>query len=141
MRKIKIAGSDEEIQNCYAATAELRPHILPNEFLETVKRLTVNYKFQLVYLSDGDEIKSVGGFKIAEWLAGGKYLEIEDLVTKSGERSSGYGGGLFDWIVDYARRENCAQVKLVSHVRRFAAHRFYLNKKMIIEAHYFSMVL
>ena len=140
MRRIKIAESDEEIQCCYAIMAELRPHISPDEFVETVKRQIVNYGFQLVYLTDG-EIKSVGGIRIAEWLSGGKYLEIEDLATKSGERSNGCGGELFDWIVDYARRENCAQIKLVSHVRRFAAHRFYLNKKMIIEAHYFSMVL
>ena len=140
MREIKIAESDEEIQCCYAIMAELRPHISPDEFVETVKRQIVNYGFQLVYLTDG-EIKSVGGLRIAEWLSGGKYLEIEDLATKSGERSNGCGGELFDWIVDYARRENCAQIKLVSHVKRFAAHRFYLNKKMCIEAHYFSMQL
>ena len=140
MREIKIAESDEEIQCCYAIMAELRPHISPDEFVETVKRQIVNYGFQLVYLTDG-EIKSVGGIRIAEWLSGGKYLEIEDLATKSGERSNGGGGELFDWIVDYARRENCDQVKLVSHVKRFAAHRFYLNKKMVIEAHYFSMAL
>jgi len=140
MREIKIAESDEEIQCCYAIMAELRPHISPDEFVETVKRQIVNYGFQLVYLTDG-EIKSVGGIRIAEWLSGGKYLEIEDLATKSGERSNGCGGELFDWIVDYARRENCDQVKLVSHVKRFAAHRFYLNKKMVIEAHYFSMAL
>jgi GNAT superfamily N-acetyltransferase len=141
MRKIKIAESDEEIQNCYAVMTELRPRISPDEFLETVKRQTANYGFRLVYLSDGNEIKSVGGVRIAEWLAGGKYLEIEDLATKSGERSGGFGGELFDWIIDYAKRENCAQVKLVSHVKRYAAHRFYLNKRMIIEAHYFSMPL
>lgn len=141
MSKIKFAETDEEIEICYAAMAELRPHILQDEFLEAVKRQMENYGFQLVYLSDGGEVKSVGGFRIAEWLAGGKYLEIEDLVSKNDERSKGCGGALFDWIVDYARRENCAQVKLVSHVRRYAAHRFYLKKRMIIEAHYFSMVL
>ena len=121
--------------------AELRPHLSPDGFLKTVKRQVENYGFQLVYLSDGGEVKSVGGIRIAEWLGGSKYLEIEDLATKSGERSNGCGGELFDWIIDYAGRENCAQVKLVSHVKRFAAHRFYLNKKMIIEAHYFSMRL
>ena len=141
MRKIKIAESDEEIESCYAVMAQLRPHISQDEFLKTVKKQVENYNFQLVYLSENGEVKSVGGFRIAVWLAGGKYLEIEDLATKSGERSNGCGGELFDWIVDYARRENCTQVKLVSHVRRFDAHRFYLNKRMIIEAHYFSLAL
>lgn len=141
MRKIKIAETDAEIENCYAVTAQLRPHIAPNAFLETVKRQIENYNFRLVYLSDGGEVKSVGGFRIAEWLSGGKYLEIEDLVSKSDERSKSYGGELFDWIVSYAKQENCAQVKLVSHVKRYGAHKFYLKKGMIIEAHYFSIAL
>ncbi|MEP7148953.1 MAG: GNAT family N-acetyltransferase, partial [Acidobacteriota bacterium] len=60
---------------------------------------------------------------------------------KSGERSKGYGGELFDWIVDLARAENCDHVRLLSGVQRFDAHRFYLMKRMNIEAHYFTLSL
>lgn len=120
--------------------AELRPHISADEFLPTVKRLSANTEFRLVYLKD-EEVKAVGGFRISEWLAGGKYLEIEDLATKDGERSKGYGGKVFDWLVNYARENDCNQLRLVSSVKRFDAHRFYLQKRMIIEAHYFSMNL
>ena len=139
-RKINLAQTDEEIQNCYSVMAELRPHISADEFLTQVKRQMNESNFKLVYLND-EGVKAVGGFRVAEWLSGGKYLEIEDLAAKDGERSKGYGGALFDWIVEYARQENCDQIKLVSHVKRFAAHRFYLNKRMIIEAHYFSLAL
>ncbi|HEX8263928.1 MAG TPA: GNAT family N-acetyltransferase [Pyrinomonadaceae bacterium] len=139
-RKINLTRTDEEIQNCYPVMAELRPHLASDEFLAQVKRQMNESNFKLVYLDD-EGVKAVGGFRIAEWLAGGKYLEIEDLAVKSGMRSKGYGGALFDWIVEYANRENCEQIKLVSHVKRFAAHRFYLNKRMIIEAHYFSLSL
>ncbi len=137
---IAIAGTDKEIEDCYAVMAELRPHIGRDEFLPTVKRLAENTGFRLVYLTDG-EVKAVGGFRIAEWLAGGRYLEIEDLAAKDGERSKGYGGALFDWLVAFAKENNCDQLRLVSHVKRFGAHRFYLRKGMIIEAHYFSMSL
>ena len=140
MSEIKIAETDDEIQKCYAVMAELRPHLEPDQFFEQVKRQRVNHGFQLVYLTDGD-VKAVGGLRIAEWLAGGKCLEIEDLVATDSERSKGYGGRLFDWIVEYAKSEECVQLKLVSHVKRFDAHRFYLNKRLIIEAHYFSMPL
>ncbi len=138
--KIGSAKTDEEIQSCYAVMSELRPHIAFEYFMPRVKRQIENYNFQLAYLFD-DEVKAVGGFRIAEWLSGGKYLEIEDLATKSGERSKGYNGKLFDWLADFAEAENCNQRRLVSHVKRFDAHRFYLNKRMIIEAHYFSMNL
>ena len=137
---ITIAGTDREIEDCYAVMAELRPAIARENFLPLVKKLSANTGFRLVYLKD-EEVKAVGGFRISEWLAGGKYLEIEDLATKDGERSKGYGGALFDWLVEYAKRENCGQLRLVSHVKRFGAHRFYLRKGMIIEAHYFSMSL
>ena len=138
--RIRLAESDDEIQNCYAVMSELRPHIAPDEFLPRVKRQSETGGFRLAYLTDG-EVKAVAGFRISEWLAGGKYMEIEDLVAKTGERSKGFGGELFDWLVEYAKRENCAQIKLVSHVKRFGAHKFYLQKGMIIEAHYFSMKL
>jgi len=137
---ISIARTDEEIQSCYAVMAELRPHIKIEDFLPRVRRQIETAGFQMVRLID-EEVKAVGGFRISEWLSGGKYLEIEDLVSKSGARSKGYGGELFDWIVAHAKENNCDQIKLVSHVKRFDAHRFYLNKKMIIEAHYFSMRL
>ena len=137
---IAVAKTDDEIQNCYAVMAELRPHLKPDEFLPQVKRQAENSGYKLAYLTDG-EVKAVGGFRISEWLSGGKYLEIEDLVAKSGERSKGYGGELFDWIVDFAKQEKCNQIKLVSRVERFGAHRFYLQKRMDIQAHYFSLNL
>jgi GNAT superfamily N-acetyltransferase len=118
--------------------AELRPHIRPDEFLPMVKRLADIAGFKLAYLTDGG-IRAVAGFRISEWLAGGRYLEIEDLVSKSGERSKGYGGRLFDWLVEHARENNCSQVRLVSRVSRLDAHRFYLRKGMNLEAHYFSL--
>jgi GNAT superfamily N-acetyltransferase len=138
---IAIAQTDREIELCYEVMSELRPHIGREEFLPRVRRQEKNWGFRLVYASGGGEIRAVGGFRVAEWLAGGKYLEIEDLVARDGERSKGYGGEIFDWLVDYARAENCEQLRLVSHVVRFGAHRFYLRRKMNIEAHYFSMRL
>jgi GNAT superfamily N-acetyltransferase len=137
---ITIAQSEQQILDCYSVMVELRPHIQPDEFLPTVKRLTEIAAFQLAYLTD-NEIKAVAGFRISEWLAGGKYLEIEDLVAKSNERSKGYGGQLFDWLVEHAKENNCLQVRLISRVTRLDAHRFYLRKGMNLEAHYFSMNL
>ena len=138
--QITLAKEEREILDCYSVMAELRPHIHPDKFLPRVKRLTEIAGYQLVYLTD-EGIKAVAGFRISEWLAGGKYLEIEDLVATGGERSKGYGGELFDWLVKHAIENDCDQLRLVSRVNRFDAHRFYLNKRMIIEAHYFSMNL
>jgi ribosomal protein S18 acetylase RimI-like enzyme len=138
--KITLAESEQEVLDCYPVMAELRPHLKPDEFVSVVKRLTELSGYRLAYVTDG-EVKAVAGFRMSEWLAGGKYLEIEDLVAKSGQRSQGYGSQLFDWLVKRAEESGCDHLRLVSRVTRFDARRFYLNKQMIIEAYYFSRQL
>ena len=139
--RVALAFEDREIQGCYNVMAELRPHVRPEEFLPRVRRQMGDAGYRLAFLSDGGEVKAVAGFRVSECLAWGKFLYVDDLVSKGGERSKGYGGELFDWLVEYARREGCEQFHLDSGVQRFAAHRFYLLKRMAIEAHHFGMKL
>lgn len=139
-KRIALAVDDREISDCYPVMAELRPHVRPEEFLRRVKRQFEIADYKLAYLAEG-EVKAVAGFRVSECLAWGKFLYVDDLVSKDGERSKGYGGELFDWLVAYARREGCDQFHLDSGVQRFHAHRFYLTKRMIIEAHHFGMKL
>jgi GNAT superfamily N-acetyltransferase len=137
--KVSIAETDEEIAACYPTMSELRPHLAQDSFVSLVRRLGKTTGLTLAYLSKDAEIKAVTGYRISEWLAGGKYLEIEDLVSKASDRSKGYGGALFDWLINLAAQHSCRQVRLVSNVRRTDAHRFYLRKGMAVEAHYFSI--
>jgi GNAT superfamily N-acetyltransferase len=138
---IAFAATDDEINACYDVMSQLRPHIDRESFLPRVRRQMNDFDYGLVYLKDDNEVKAVAGIRISEWLHGGRYVEIDDLVAKDGERSKGYGGQLFDWIIDYAKSEKCDHVRLLSGVQRFDAHRFYLRRRMNIEAHYFSMDL
>lgn len=139
-RQIALANDDVDLRRCYRVMAELRPHVGPDEFLRRVKRQWELAGYRLAYLADG-EVKAVAGFRISECLAWGKYLSVDDLVSKSVDRSRGYGGALFDWLVAFAKREGCDQLHLDSRVQRFDAHRFYLSKRMVIECHHFSLEL
>jgi GNAT superfamily N-acetyltransferase len=136
---ITIAKSDAEIAACYPVMSGLRPHLSAGAFVSLVRRLGSLTGLELAFLSEQGEIKSVAGYRISEWLAGGKYLEIEDLVSRASERSKGYGGQLFDWLLSLAAQQGCRQVRLVSNVRREDAHRFYVRKGMSLEAYYFSV--
>jgi GNAT superfamily N-acetyltransferase len=138
---IALAITDDEIDECYDVMSQLRTHISREDFLPRVRRQMDGFDYRLVYLKDEGEIKAVAGIRVSEWLHGGKYVEIDDLVSKGGERSKGYGGILFDWVVDFAKSEGCDHVRLLSGVQRFDAHRFYLKKRMNIEAHYFTLNL
>ena len=138
-QNIFLAETDQQIQDCYPVMSELRPHIDKDEFVERVRRQAAD-GYKIACLVDG-EVRAVGGFRIAENLAWGKYLYVDDLVSSSQERSKGYGGALFDWLVNYARERDCDQFHLDSGVQRFDAHRFYLTKRMNISSHHFFINL
>jgi GNAT superfamily N-acetyltransferase len=136
---IAFATTDEEINACYDVMSQLRPHIKREDFLPRVRRMMDDFGYRVAYVKDDGDVKAVAGIRVSEWLHGGKYVEIDDLVAKDGDRSKGFGGQLFDWIIELAKAEKCDHVRLLSGVQRFDAHRFYLKKRMNIEAHYFTI--
>lgn len=135
-----MAEEDEEIARCFSVLAELRPHLQASEFVERVRRQQSN-GFQMAFLEDDEEVKSVAGFRCGENLAMGRFLYVDDLVTLESARSKGYGDALFDWLLEVAKQQHCAQFHLDSGVQRFDAHRFYLRKKMKISSHHFALEL
>jgi GNAT superfamily N-acetyltransferase len=137
---IALASTDAKISRCFPVMQWLRPHLEAAEFVERVQR-QLQEGYQLAYLEDGGKIRSVAGFRIQEMLAWGKILYVDDLVTSDTDRSHGYGGQLFDWLVEHARANGCKELHLDSGVQRFAAHRFYLRRRMDISSHHFSLKL
>ena len=92
-------------------------------------------------MEDEIGVRAVAGFRMLESLYAGRFCYVDDLVTDATGRSLGYGGVLFDWLVATARAEGCGRLELDSGVQRFAAHRFYLTKRMRISSHHFSLEL
>jgi len=139
--RIALAESDTEIERCHSIMGDLRPHVRRQEFLERVKRQKREGGYELAFLEVDGEVKAVAGFRISECLAWGKFLYVDDLVSAPRERSKGHGGRLLDWLVNRAREEGCDELHLDSGVQRFDAHRFYLENRMSITGHHFSMNL
>jgi hypothetical protein len=77
---IHLATTDQQIAQCFDVLSLLRPQLSRTDFVDRIRRLQSATGFQLAYLEEPD-IKTVAGFRISEWLAGGRYLEIEDLVS------------------------------------------------------------
>ena len=138
---IIFAKTVEEIERCYAVVSELRTHLSPESFASQVRRQQADRDYQLVFLEHGGEIVAVAGFRVMEMLAWGKVCYVDDLVTKSTERSAGYGKRMMNWLAEHARSLGCTQLHLDSGVQRFDAHRFYLNSRMDIISHHFAMSL
>jgi len=137
---IALIESSEALRHCYPVIAELRPHLTEQQFVEQVERQQRD-GYRLAALEDDGEVRALTGFRVMEMLWCGRILYVDDLITASVHRSHGYGGNLFDWLVSHARKHRCAQLHLDSGVQRFGAHRFYLDKRMDIVAHHFSLML
>jgi GNAT superfamily N-acetyltransferase len=139
--KISIATSIQEITNCFPVIKELRIHLEISDFITQVQRQQQQFDYQLIYLQVDRTIQAVAGVRISESLAWGKFLYVDDLVSRFDSRSQGYGTKLFNYLVDHAREQSCQQLTLDSGVQRFAAHRFYLRHRMEISSHHFTLKL
>lgn len=138
---IALAESVEELLQCFPVVQELRTHLSQDKFLVQVQRQQEQYGYQVAFLQTDSIVRSVAGFRLSECLAVGKFLYVDDLITRTDYRSQGYGEMLFDWLIDYAQVHHCNQLHLDSGVQRFDAHRFYFKKRMTISSHHFSLDL
>ena len=138
---IRLATSDDDLRAAFPVMRQLRPHLDEATFVAQARRQMGAHGWRLAVLSDAERIVACAGFRVGEWLAWGKALYVDDLVTDEHSRSMGHGDALFEWLLETARAEGCGQLHLDSGVQRFAAHRFYLRKRMDITSHHFAVKL
>lgn len=138
-KEILLAKTVEQISSCYQVMRQLRLHLEDKQkFVEQVQR-QVQEGYQLAYLQDGGAVRSVAGFRFLEFLAWGKVLYIDDLISDSMARKNGYGSTILKWVVQKAKEAKCDQVHLDSGPQRHDAHRLYLNHGFKIIGHHFAL--
>jgi GNAT superfamily N-acetyltransferase len=137
--RIAIANTPEDIRRCHLVMRELRPLFRePEQFVERVL-LQQKQGYQLAFLESEGEVCAVAGYRFLESLFSGKFLYLDDLVTRESDRSCGFGGQLLDWLIEQAREHGCENLELDSGVQRFDAHRFYFSKRMSISSYHFRI--
>jgi GNAT superfamily N-acetyltransferase len=140
MEKMKIspAKTTEEIRKCFPVVHQLRPHLNEDAFVSQVQRQMENHEYCLIFIEENGAVKAAAGYRIAEFLAWGRTLYVDDLITSEGDRGKGCGGELLNWLQNEAKEMGCTEFHLDSGVHRFDAHRLYLVNKMNISGHHFS---
>ncbi len=138
---IQKAINPGQIQSCYGVMSQLRPHVTSeHSFVEKIQR-QMTQGYQLIYLQENEKVVAVAGFRILEFLAWGKVLYVDDLITDSETRKNGHGGQLLKWILECAKEANCDQVHLDSGPQRHDAHRLYLNHGFKIIGYHLACIL
>jgi GNAT superfamily N-acetyltransferase len=142
MGKMEIlpATSEVEIAACYPAFKVLRPHLAEEEFVSRVQRQQLE-GYRLIYAAESKCVVAAAGYRFLEFLAWGRVLYVDDLITLSDKRGAGYGGALMNWLIAHGREKKCDELHLDSGYQRQDAHRLYLNKGLQLGCHHFSMKL
>lgn len=138
---IRIARDDRAIRDTFAVMRQLRPSLRRSTYVRLVKLQRKEVRFQLAALKKTGRVVAVAGFRLCRSLGWGKYLYIDDLVTDSPHRSGRFGTVLLHWLVDFARRHGCVEVRLDSALYRHGAHRFYLRERFDIACFHFRLPL
>lgn len=134
---IFLPGTDAELDACFDAYLVLRPHLTREQFVPQVRRQEAQ-GFQIVALRDEGLVKSAAGFRLAEFMAWGRVLYIDDLTTVPAARGQGFAGRLLDWLTEFARQQGCQAVHLDTGYTRHAAHRLYLSKGFELSSHHMA---
>lgn len=135
--EIISAESDSQIAACYAVMQELRPHLEEASFVDKIRALGKS-GYRLAYVAESGEVVAVAGFRVGESLAWGRYLYVDDLVTRASQRSRGHGAALLSWLSGYAAEQGCQQLHLDSGVQRKQAHRFYERESMQMTSYHYA---
>lgn len=137
---VRVMSSRADIGATFPIMRQLRPHLIPEDYVATITRLMAS-GFRLAAVLVGADVVAVAGYRIAESLAWGRYLYVDDLVTADSARSHGHGKLLLDWLKQEARANDCTELHLDSGVQRHEAHRFYLRERMDISSFHFKLPL
>ncbi len=140
MSTVRIAETDAEIATCFDVVHELRSHLVREEFVARV-RLQQQAAYRLAFIAERGVAVAAAGFRIASFLAWGRALYVDDLVTSAQSRSRGHGKTLLDWLAAHAKANGCEQLHLDSGTQRKDAHRFYLRERMEISSFHFQRAL
>lgn len=141
MIRVAPVETAEDIKQCYKVMQQFRPHLVDEmAFVKQVQR-QIKDGYHLVCMQENGTVKALAGFRFLEFLAWGRVLYVDDLVTCSEARGLGHGNSIVQWLIHLATGRQCDQLHLDSGPQRHDAHRLYMKHKMKIVGHHFSLDL
>ena len=133
---IRIASTNE-VEKIIPVFKELRPHRTEDQ-LRQLFAIACQEGYKVAYIGTDHLAFSILGFRIETCIFSGKTLKVDDLATLSREKNKGYAGRLFQWVKEYAKKEDCEHLNLDSGFHRRDAYKFYLNQGLYVESLHFG---
>jgi GNAT superfamily N-acetyltransferase len=150
---LRHAESDAEVAACFDTMRELRPHLASaHELVERVSRQRADgYRLLAAWQDDAGQqtgagqrtgaVVALAGYRVQENLIHGRFLYVDDLVSRERARRAGLGRRLIAAVAAEARALGCGKVVLDTGLANTLAHRFYYRQGMLATALRFAMPL
>ena len=71
----------------------------------------------------------------------GRFLYVDDLVTREGERGQGHGAVLMDWLKAQGKALGCAKLVLDTPLDNALGQRFYFRQGLLARSLRFNLPL
>jgi len=134
-----------ESHEAAAALLELCPHLGSRDALaaQVDRQRGSGYRVVASFEEGEADAAAAAGFRIQESLGWGRFLYVDDLVTRHALRGHGHADAVMAWLVEEARSRGCGQLHLDSGVgpERADAHRFYFRHRLRISSYHFAREL
>src|SRR5690606_8605745 len=135
---LRHARTPAEVEACFPVMQQLRPHLqTPADLLARVRRMAGEH-YQILCVWQHDAVIAAAGYRLQENLIYGRFLYVDDLVTRDDRLVQGHVARLVDELSHNAGQESCAKLVLDTGLSNALAQRFYFRQGLLSGAMRFS---
>ncbi|MES2186253.1 MAG: GNAT family N-acetyltransferase [Pseudomonadota bacterium] len=138
---LRHAETDGELRACWPVMHQLRPHLQDADgFIGRVQRMRGD-RYRILAAWQGESVVALGGYHLMDNFIHGRFLYVDDLVTRDTARGCGWGARLMEEMAAIARQSGCASLVLDTALSNALAQRFYFRQGLLTRAIRFSREL
>lgn len=138
---VRHADTEADLRDCWPLMRELRPHLeSADSLVERVGRMRTD-GYRLLGVWRDAEAMALGGYRLQENLIYGRFLYLDDLVTRASARGEGWGERVIREVTRLAKEAGCDKLVLDTGLSNALAQRFYFRQGLLTSALRFSMSL
>ena len=138
---VRHADTEQDLRACWPVMHELRPHLVSvDDMLTRMARMRAgSYRVLAVWRSD--EVLALAGYRLQENLVYGRFLYIDDLVTRELARGEKWGERLIAETTRIAEEAGCVRLTLDTALSNALAQRFYFRQGLLTGAMRFGKAI
>ena len=136
---VRLATTDDDLLACFPAMAELRPMLADARMFALACRRMGEDGYRILAAWDDNAVVALAGYRVQVNFVFGKFLYVDDLVTRESARGQQWGAQLIERLRLTSAEEGCSRLVLDTAMTNTLAQRFYFRAGLLPMALGFSI--